>query len=278
MEEQPQVQPIGAESTVRKSYPSFLIPFLVGSLLVFIALTLFFGYQYTILRYATKIGNEPSEVMPTITTAVDQIETSVSPIQDQTNSGWQTITSDVLGVELMVPATLTPDQNNMGEVPGEIGFQYCLTYNGDLSLRLIPQVQAGGGPCDGGTLTLGAVTTDYEAGRGGGFGDMQSFRVKDGTFLITRPPSQEFEISPTLVREMTNQYNMKILMITGMDERTEMFPDGIPVLGTPGEGKIGAIINLPNNSQYAGFTLQMEINKSDDRRVFDQILESIRPL
>lgn len=255
-----------------------LVPVLLVFLFIFVGLSIFFGYRYFQLQSAIRTDDNLDRQTPTTSLITTQTDEGATSAPDESETGWQLISSEVLGVEFSIPDSLTPDPNNVGEVPGEVGLQYCLTYNGGISLRLIPQVQAGGGPCDGGTLTLGAVTIDYEAGRGGGFGDMQRFQIIEGGYIISKPPNQQFEISPTLVREMVNQNNIHILVITGADERTEMYPEGVPVIGTPGEGKIGAIINLPNNSQYAGFTLQMKITKSDDRRIFDQILESIRPL
>ena len=73
----------------------------------------------------------------------------------------------------------------------------------------------------------------------------------------------------------TNSNGVKILKVYGEAKYPEN-SERAYAPGTPGEGNIGAIINLPDDSKYSGISITMNLSNTLTEEIFDQILDSIK--
>lgn len=188
---------------------------------------------------------------------------------------WQTYSIKELGITFKYPPNLQPmDYPNGLETNGQSGKQLCLSFIPfKTSFNLVKQVHAGGGPCQG-ILAVGSTSTDYEAGRGGGFGDMQGYtKVKD-EYLANFVLDQQFPLPNSLIQKITNNNNVDFIIITGKsgDPNAE---GGSDIPGMPPEGMLGALVNI-NKPPYRGFNIQMQLSKDLTKETFTQILSTLK--
>lgn len=213
---------------------------------------------------------------PTPSSYLDTQPTS-KPIQtDQSTSAsnWKTYSLKTIDLEFKLP----PVFNSYGEMkeeikPGGKGTQLCMTFAKKTSFLLVKPVFAGGSFCSINYFGFGTVSLDYEAGRGGGFTDLLGFTIENGKYYAKQNLDRKFEIPANLVKEVRSQYGVQILKITGKNSTTGEWQG--PIAGTPGEGRIGALINT-TNTIYPGIVIEMELSGSLTEEVFDQILSSLR--
>jgi len=205
------------------------------------------------------------------------IRPSESPKQIDETDGWKAQQLPTLGIEFKLPTYLSKmDYPNGNEIPGTFGRQFCIEYlKEDITSLFVKRVWAGGGACNPAYFGLGTTSVDYEQGRSGGFGDLQGYTIENGEYYAKAPTGKTFLIPIELVTELTNINNVKILKVIGktsQPESPDMFPWPIP--GTPGDGRIGALINLENNSTYPGVSVEMKIDGKLSEELFDQILST----
>ena len=226
---------------------------------------------------SSRFQNDLTISTPTETPIGQPSTTASNPI-DAPNipTNWKSYTDSVLGVSYKLPPKLGLVETSGKEVPAEQGTQYCLSYVGAVSFSFPQKVAAGTGACTGGVFEIGSVSRDYVAGREGGFGDFTGYIKQNGVYFLRFIDSVSKTPLPQDVgMERTNMHGVSYLRIIGKNQlydRGGEMMDG-PILGTPGKGYLGAVINI-QNSKYAGFNIQMEIKNPGDEHVFDQILST----
>ncbi|KKQ24433.1 MAG: hypothetical protein US39_C0016G0046 [Microgenomates group bacterium GW2011_GWC1_37_12b] len=209
--------------------------------------------------------NNYSDIQPTTKPTITEQPTT-------TNSNWKTYSLKTIGLEFKLP----PIFNSYGEMkeeikPGEKGTQLCMTFAKKTSFLLVKPAFAGGSFCDINYFGFGTVSLDYEAGRGGGFTDLLGFAIEDGKYYARQNLNRKFEIPANLVREVSSQDGVKVLKIIGKYSTTGEWQG--PIAGTPGDGRIGALVNT-TNTLYPGIAIEMELSGSLTEEVFDQVLSS----
>ncbi len=229
-----------------------------------------FVYQNIQLR------KQISQPQPTSTVSINP---TALPTTDLT-ADWKIHKVSGLGIELKLPNYLTPmDYPNGNETNGEKGKQFCIQYfKSDIVSFLVKSVLAGSGPCSPTYFGLGTTSIDYEAGRMGGFGDLQGYTFENGKYYAKMVSEKKFEIPTELAKEITNPNGIKILRIIGeSDQPTEQNGmSSFPIAGTPGNGAIGALINFDNNTFYSGVAIEMKLDEKLTTQLFDQILSTFR--
>lgn len=197
--------------------------------------------------------------------------------QQDPTADWQTYTDTVLGVQFKLPKQFEVLEQIGKEVAGDTGSQYCIHFVRTQSYRFIPRVEAGAGPCAGSGLVIGSTTTTYSAGREGGFGDMHGYSVNQNRYSALFVQGDTFEIPSSLVTEKTNRHGVHYIVIAGANSEQDMGGEkmSVPILGTPGEGHIGALVNLPTG-KYPGFSIQLPIQSPEDTALFETILSTLQ--
>lgn len=202
--------------------------------------------------------------------------TSQPAVTEQPNgtSNWLTYSLKTVDLEFKLP----PIFNSYGEMkeeikPGEKGTQLCMTFAKKTSFILVKPIFAGGGFCMINYFGFGTVSPDYEAGREGGFTDLLGFTIENGKYYFRQNFNRKFEIPSNLVKKVRNQYGVQILKITGKNSTTGEWQG--PIAGTPGDGRIGALVNT-TNTVYPGVAIEMELSGNLTEVVFDQILSTLR--
>jgi hypothetical protein len=125
------------------------------------------------------------------------------------------------------------------------------------------------------TLAFGARSRDFQEGREYTFLDAWGYNLKDDNYYgIKYISTDEFseQIPTRLVKELTNKHGIKILKITGENSTLR----DAPLPFNPGKGKIGALVNIPNNTEYRGFAVEMTIGNGLTENEFDQILSTFK--
>lgn len=227
--------------------------------------------------FKSKSGKGQSYVpQPTPNNYSDTQPTAKPTITEQpsTTSNWKTYTLKTIGLEFKLPSVF----NSYGEMkeeikPGEKGTQLCMTFAKKTSYLIVKPVFAGGSFCSINYFGFGTVSPDYEAGRGGGFTDLLGFINEDGKYYARQNLDRKFEIPANLVKEVRSQYGVRVLKITGKNSTTGEWQG--PIGGTPGDGRIGALVNT-TNTIYPGIAIEMELNGSLTEEVFDQILSTLK--
>lgn len=194
-------------------------------------------------------------------------------------TGWITKQSEVLGIAFQHPPKLSLVDLSGMEVKGETGTQFCMIFNGSLSQHLVDQAYAGYGPCGSGVFNLGAVSKDYSAGREGGYGDYSGYVFNNGKFYARFINSIGSTALPSeLVTEEVNDWGVKYLLVRGKNQLYDRGGDQVnmPIPGTPGEGYMGALVNIDGNQKYEGFNLSMELKTPEDEQIFKQILSTLQ--
>lgn len=194
--------------------------------------------------------------------------------QSNVTSNWKTYSLKTVDLEFKLP----PVFNSYGEMkeeikPGEKGTQLCMTFAKKTSFFLVKPVFARDSFCSVNYLGFVTVSPDYEAGRGGGFTDLLGFTIENGKYFARQNLDRKFEIPSNLVKEVSSQHGVQALKITGKNSTTGEWQG--PIAGTPGDGKIGALVNT-TNTIYPGIAIEMELSGSMTEEVFDQILSTLR--
>lgn len=195
-------------------------------------------------------------------------ESTSTPTSDPT-ADWEDYTIRGFNVRFKLPNTFSLKGELGEEIKGDKGNALCVTFSKKTGL-FAKEALAGGAPCSIDPFGIGTTSLDYEAGREGGFGDLQGYLVKDGKYFVKFVADKEFEVPEGLGTEITNQYKVKILKINGQEDPQSGYPDP----ATPGEGYIGALVNLTGSKTYSGFALGMKIEGEQTEELFDQILST----
>ncbi len=186
--------------------------------------------------------------------------------------GWTTHTLSKINLEFKLPPEFDQlGRLNEGVVAGEKGEVYCAAFSPKTSF-LIRNVYAGGIGCNVSSFGIGAASKDFEVGRSIFFTDYRGYTIKNGSYWTGLGEDWQAEIRKDLVKEMTNPYGVKILRVVGQDKDNSPFP----VAGTPGEGWVGAIINLPNGANYPGAIVQMKLTDIYTLELFDKVLSTFK--
>lgn len=153
-------------------------------------------------------------------------------------------------------------------IPGEKGNQLCVTFPQKTSW-LVKTVYAGGAHCPLVHFGFGTTSLDFEAGRGGGFTDLQGFEKRDGKYYAKAVFNKTFEIPSDIVEEIVNPNGIAILKVKGKkyDEGPSPFVY---------DGSIGALINIANNATYRGMAIELDLSEGYTEKEFDQILSSLK--
>ena len=210
--------------------------------------------------------NNYSDIQPTTKPTITE--------QPPTTSNGKTYILKTIGLEFKLPPVFDSYGEMKEEIrPGEKGTQLCMTFAKKSSLLIVKPVFAGGSFCRINYFGLGTVSSDYEAGRSGGFTDLLGFIKQDGKYYAKQNLDRKFEIPANLVKEVRSQFGVQVLKITGKNSTTGEWQG--PIAGTPGDGRIGALVNT-TNALYPGIAIEMELSESLTEEVFDQILSSLR--
>lgn len=242
--------------------------------LVVLACLIVFGFGgFYLGKQFSSTPKTSSENLPNPTpTQISQTTTSQSPTSGtQTPSGAKTYTIQTLGLQYQLPPSLAKLGDLKQEiVPGEKGNQLCLTFPRQTTW-LVKTVYAGGAHCPIVHFGFGTTSTNFEAGRSGGFTDFQGFEITDGKYYGRFPMNKLIDISSDIVKEIKNPNGITILKILG-----KKYDVGGGMTPFPYEGSIGALVNIENNSTYQGITLQLELTDGYTEKEFDQILSSLK--
>lgn len=252
------------EEKPKRDWLKIIVFSLVGAFLLFGAF--YAGYWYGVQQSKPEA---PKPAIPTPTQALIPTPTStLDPTVD-----WKTFTIKTMGLEFKIPSELSK-MGNLEEniLSGEKGNLLCVTFSKKNSF-LIQSVFAAVGFCDVNTFALGTTSVDFEAGRMAGFSDLQGFEVIQGKYYA-KLLGKKFEIPKELINEVTNPNGIKILKIIGRNSTTGEWQG--PIAGTPGDGWIGALVNIDNNPKYLGITVQMKLENNLTQKLFDQILSSFK--
>lgn len=208
------------------------------------------GRSTFLMQYAP-----PTESSPTLEAMTP------SPTPDPT-ANWKTYTINSLNLSFKLP----PELSQYGELEekvqaGEKGTLFCITFSQDAPW------------CGGRRFGIGMISNDYDAGRETRFTDTNGYEVENGKYyyLGIDKSGQKYEIPQSLAKEITTTSGVKMLRVRGANATGSSF--ALP--GTPGEGFIGALINL-SNPTYPGAAIQMELNETLTENLFDQILSTFQ--
>lgn len=196
--------------------------------------------------------------------------TPAASTPDEPASDWQSYSNSTLGIKFVLPNEFAK-YGALSEkiIPSSEGGEcFCLTFPSAQGF-LVKEVLAGGAI---NIFGLGTTSVDFQAGREGGFTDIQGFREADGRYFALWVGGGEIEISDNLVTESKSDFGVRYLKIHGLSMTEEPF---FPIPGTPGDGYIGALINLPTPGKYRGFVIEMELRDDLTEAVFDEVLASL---
>jgi len=185
---------------------------------------------------------------------------SPSPVSEPTNgpiSSWKSYTIKIVGLTFKLPPELAPTSGNMTiqTIPGEKGISFIASSDKTSNFK------------------IGTTSVDFEAGREGTFLDLQGYSFANGKYSANFVLGQSFILPNELIKEV-NGDGLKLLEITGKDHTSGEYLG--PIEGTPGDGSIGALINIPNNKTYRGVAVEMNLSDNLTVRLFDQILSTFK--
>lgn len=174
------------------------------------------------------------------------------------NSGWKKYMIKPIKFEFKIPKLLLK-QGELRETvdKGQVGQQVIISSIDEFL-----------------SFSLGLSTIDYQQGRGGGFLDYQRFEIENRKYYAKFVGNQKFEIPEDAVNEVKNPNGIDILKVRGKSQYNEEWGNR-PIVGTPGEGYFGALINV-NNPNYSGVVIQMKFDKNLTEQVFDQVLSTFK--
>ena len=149
-----------------------------------------------------------------------------SPIADPT-ANWKTYTIEKFGIQFKLPSKLsTLGDLDIKECAGEKGMEFSATLPSNKSSGyLISVVYAGGGCAAHNLFSMGAVSSDYEAGRSRRFTDTNGYVSKTGTYYCVGPGAvRNDEVPSHLAKEMVSKNGVTVLRIMGEDESYGTWP------------------------------------------------------
>lgn len=182
---------------------------------------------------AYKLGQRQAQPVPQPT------PTPVATPTPDLTADWKVFKNEEYGFEFKYPDRLRIEEN---KYQGEQGYAYCLNFKKNLSVKFfsVQNVYAGAAGCYFEDFGIGGISTDFEAGRSGGFTDTRGYRKEDDRIIFKFAGTKEYEIPQELVKQVfTNSNQVKIVVVEGESYEDSPFP----VMGTPGDGYLGALIN-----------------------------------
>ena len=223
------------------------------------------GYLYLTQQKST----EPSSTQ-TPQTGTSEIDTS----------NWKTYNIQSAGISFKLPPNLKGPASLKEELlPGEKGDNICFKASYDkLSLNITKTAHAAGvGICGSDNeeevFLIGGKSIDFEAGRGGVFTDLRGYKEVDGKYY---PGTTGRDIPQNLITRINNPNHLEIIKVIGDNyDEGEGILEGLAIIGTPGSGNVGALINT-NSTQYPGLAVKLELDKGISEQTFDQILSTFR--
>lgn len=201
---------------------------------------------------------------PTVTPTIKPTEPpNISP----STSGTYLIKQ--INLQYALPSSLSKlGAMNEQVIPGEKGNQLCVTFPQKTSW-LVKTVYAGSAHCPIVHFGFGTTSLDFEAGRSGGFTDLQGFEKRDGKYYAKTVFNKTFEIPSDIVEEVVNPNGIAILKVKG-----KKYDEGPSPLVY--DGSVGALINVANNSTYRGVAIELDLSEGYTEKEFDQILSSLK--
>lgn len=262
-----QDSPIGKEEKSRELVKA-LAYVLASILLVTCGVFELWFYQKKIAKKTTVLP-PPAVSEPTTISSPEIKRKAIIP------ENWKIFSSKTLMLEFALPPELY-SQGDLIEktMPGESGNMLCITYYPKRTSSIIKPVMAGGAICQINTFGLSAPSIDFQEGREAGFSDLQGYIVEAGKYYAILPLMKKVEIPNELVEVIDNPNGIKILKVTGKNLTSEVWQG--PIAGTPGEGWVGALLNISNSQSYRGFTVSMKLTPKLTEEVFMKILSTFR--
>lgn len=249
---------------------------LIAVILIIIVVLFVLISSYLLLtkNRSNSTGNTVPNLIPSVTKTAGTPTTGakITPTTDL-----KTYTNFNLGFEFKYPPSLEKDLKLKEEyLQGEIGQMYCLTLSKGQSFELIPPVLAGGAACSINGFGISGASVDFAAGREGGFTDNQGFQVEGSDIFFKFVGGQKFLIpKKAIVSDSKNPNGVQIVRVKGINEYNEVRGTSIPVPGTPGEGKLGGLINL-NSKAFPGIAVVLDLENGQSETTFDQILATFK--
>lgn len=242
------ITPPPLEKPVMREVPkpkSKVLPILITFLMVgLLSILGYWGYnKYFVSQEQTTVEVSPTPVA------------TIGPTLD-----WQIYSIDTLNVSFKLPPEITEESGKLSEkvYSGQKGTM--LTFFDTDSQVLQP-------------FSVGTTSVDYLDGRGGLFSDLQGFIKEGDKYMAKFVQGRTFDIPTNLVTEINND-DFGIIRIIGQSYTTGEYRG--PIAGTPGDGYVGAIINIPLNKTYTGLTINMKLDDEHTIKLFDQILSTFK--
>lgn len=191
-----------------------------------------------------------------------------TPVDPTAN--WKTYRIAQFNMEFKLP----PDLLSPGElrdlsqtVPSpNTGEVFCLTISLKKSLSA-PFV------CEGDIFALGAISSDYNIGRGGTFLDLNGFNYKDGKYYLrnaTEPLPEED------ITKVNNPNGVEILKLKSHWLPPTGQREALPPPYYFGSDKVvGALVNS-HDTTFPGFAVKMNLVNGLTEKVFDKILSTFK--
>lgn len=196
------------------------------------------------------------------------------PGEDETVN-WKVYNIAQFGMEFKLP----PQLSSLGELQDQsqtvpspfTGKVFCLTFPKKSSL-LIHNVYAGGIACEGNIFALGAISVDYNVGRGGTFLDISGFNYKNGKYYFS---NGSIPIPDTDVAKVSNANGVDVLKLKcnyAPPKDQETLP---PPYCFGDESAIGGLVNT-RDTTFPGFAVKMGFINGLTEKDFDLVLSTFR--
>jgi hypothetical protein len=176
-----------------------------------------------------------------------------SPTIPDETANWKTYENQRFGFSFKYPQRLNLQEKVFN---GETGFVFYLSSSAT-------------------DFAIGGVSPDFSAGRSGDFLDTQGYRKDRDIIYYKFVGSKESIIPSNLISGLSaNSNGVEIVKTFGKSSPGSPFP----ISGTPGDGYIGALINL-NSSEIGGLGVSYKIGSVIlTEKEFNQILGTFRVL
>lgn len=183
---------------------------------------------------------------------VKQKKTDAQNAQNQTEeetpvdtSNWKTYTNAQYNFSFKYPPTTILNERRER---GTTGYQLCLEFSETDQTSNSP-LSSQNNSCTWNNLVIGGIDKDFSAGREGSFLDTQGFRKEGDITYFKFVQNSEFPIPRFAIKKIyTNPQNVEIAVINGLSPFNEAEGAAMRLQGTPGEGYLGAIINVNDES------------------------------
>ncbi len=198
----------------------------------------------------------------------------IPTVDPSITANWKTYKVNSLNLEFKLPPKLT----QFGELKEEVivaqspfsGKDLCVTFSKKTSF-FVGKVYAGAG-CPINYFGISTISSDYNVGRGAGFGDLQGFTYKNGEHYFSKLADKEAEIPSNSVQKILSPYGVDIIKIKYTHVPTEEMP---PIYHT-GDENVGALVNTVDNKTFPGFAVLLEFKNNTTEEDFDQILSTFK--